>query len=237
MKQLVKSLARSCGYEIRSINRSPPNLIDFLDSRQVDLVFDVGANIGQFAMGLRQLGYTGDIVSFEPVRSAFDILQQNAAADPKWVAYNLGLGERAEEVNIQVSEATVYSSILPQTDEAVRFDSRTRTVRVEKITLTTLDEIARPFVGRNPFLKVDTQGFERQVLAGAKEMLKTLKGVQLEVPIVHLYRNTWTLREAIDRMAEEGFIISQIAPVIFCVTDPVSFMEIDCVFRPTNSRT
>jgi FkbM family methyltransferase len=232
MKQLMKWLARSFGYEIRKIDSGrPPNLVDFFDSREVDLVFDVGANTGQFAMGIRQMGYGGDIVSFEPIRSVFEVLHQNAVRDPNWKAYQLGLGAVAGEIDIHVAEFTVYSSILHQSDEASKFDSGTRTVRIEKITLSTLDEMARPFSARNAFLKIDTQGFERQVLAGAKETLKNVKGVQVEVPIVHLYQNNWSLREALDRMAEEGFVICQIAPVVFRANDPASLMEIDCVFR------
>jgi hypothetical protein len=85
------------------------------------------------------------------------------------------------------------------------------------------------------FLKSDTQEFERTVLKGAKSLLSRLWGIQLELPIVHVYQGTWTLPQAIEYMHENGFVISQIHPASFLLRDDkVSLWEIDVTFRRFN---
>ena len=54
----------------------------------------------------------------------------------------------------------------------------------------------------------------------------------MELPIVHLYQGTWQFHEAIEFMADAGFVPAQIHPVNFHSTDRVSLIEVDCLFRP-----
>jgi FkbM family methyltransferase len=230
-RQFRRGLQRF-GYDLRRTeNFEVPNLFDFLVSRQVDLVLDVGANTGQFATNLRNAGYAGDIVSFEPVYRVFEQLAKNAALDPNWKTAYLALGAVSGRRKINVSDNTVFSSFREQSSVATRWSPDTAVVRTEEVEVATVDEILEPFRGRSVFLKIDTQGYERQVLEGARACLKVASGVQLELPIVHFYRNTWSLSEAIDFMWKAGFIVSQIAPVNFHKEDRVSLVEVDCVFR------
>lgn len=227
-KKWVKATLRRFDYDIV---RSEPRLIDFLRSRNIDLVLDVGANAGQFGQSLRNAGFDGEILSFEPVRAVFDKLQQSAQGDEKWQARNLALGAAAGRATINVSEDTVFSSILPQTAVAQEFDPAAVVKRTEEIEVATLDDIFQPFQRRNAFLKIDTQGFERQVLDGGVASLAVIKGVQLELPILHLYANTWSLSEALEYMRQRNFVVSQMRPTNFLKADPVSLVEVDCIFR------
>jgi hypothetical protein len=59
-------------------------LHNFLRTRQIDLVVDGGANLGQFAESIRNKGYRGRIHSFEPVGYVFDALQERASNDVHW---------------------------------------------------------------------------------------------------------------------------------------------------------
>jgi hypothetical protein len=88
-----------------------------------------------------------------------------------------------------------------------------------------------PFEGKNVFLKIDTQGFEQRVLEGARRSLEHICGLLLELPIVHLYENTWTFREALAYLENAGFVLSQVQPTNYLTVDPVSIVELDCVFR------
>jgi hypothetical protein len=63
-------------------------------------------------------------------------------------------------------------------------------------------------------------------------MVPTLKGILMELPIVHLYEGTWRLHEAIEYMSSAGFVPAQIAPVNYHSADRVSLCEVDCLFRP-----
>ena len=213
-----------------------PGLLAFLESRGVDLVFDAGANEGQFGLWLRECGYAGRIVSFEPVRAMFEVLEARAEADGNWDAYRIALGETPGGAAINVSELSVFSSLLAHRDTATSFDPAAAPVRTEEIEIATLDHFAVRYAGARAFLKSDTQGSERQVLLGAEATLPTLWGVQRELPIVHFYAGAWTIAETIAFMSERGFVVAQMHPVNYHPADPVSWVEADCVFRRADPR-
>jgi Methyltransferase FkbM domain len=143
----------------------------------------------------------------------------------------MALGETAGTTEINVSEASVFSSILPQRPAATAFSSQAAVVRVESIRLARLDDVfAELPQSKFPFLKIDTQGYERQVLSGAEKCLARFVGVQMELPIMQLYEGTWRFHEAIAFMSERGFEISNLMQVNYDPTDTASLVEVDCIF-------
>ena len=107
-------------------------------------------------------------------------------------------------------------------------------VRVETVQIETLDTIFSEVSDSRAFLKIDTQGFEQNVLNGGKHVLPFPLGVQLELPLIHLYQGTWKFDEALRFMREAGFTLSQMRPVTYYSEGPVSLLEVDCVFRRTD---
>lgn len=231
VKERLKSIVRSTGYEIRQRH---PDLAQFLRSRSVNLVLDVGANEGQFAQELRLRGYTGKIVSFEPVAEAFKQLQQNCASDKNWDCRKMAVGDSTGTIEINVSKNTAMSSIVCQTDVGRNSIYDADVIRVDAVQITTLDAIFSEYTDNCVFLKIDTQGFEQTVLKGGKHSLPLLLGVQLELPLIHLYQGTWKFDEALRFMREAGFTLNQMRPVTYYSEDPVSLLEVDCVFRRTD---
>jgi hypothetical protein len=94
--------ARRYGLDVRESSKHP-NLVDFINDRKIDVVLDVGANAGQFGQKLRDFGYRGAIVSYEPVLSAFEDLERIAEADNKWTAHNFAIGAESGELKIHIS--------------------------------------------------------------------------------------------------------------------------------------
>jgi FkbM family methyltransferase len=206
-------------------------LIAFLEHRGIDTVLDVGANDGQFASSLRSMGYEGRIVSFEPISAVFAQLSDRAARDERWVVRQLALGARAEEAQINVSQNSVYSSLLPLTPLATEFDTHAAVVRSETVRVARLDDIFSEFAGGRVFLKIDTQGFEQAVLEGGPQALTTILGVQLELPVEHLYVDVWSLEDALAFMRGKSFVPAQIHPVNMLSDDPTAAIEFDVLFR------
>ncbi|MBY0511047.1 MAG: FkbM family methyltransferase [Rhodospirillaceae bacterium] len=108
---VVQNFFHGFGYELSRT----PHAQDFLSSRQVDLVLDVGANLGQYARGLRAQGYKGRIHSFEPIKAVHEKLAASAAGDAMWDVSNCAVGAAPGRADINVSDYTVYSSIRPTT--------------------------------------------------------------------------------------------------------------------------
>ena len=228
---LVRSIVRRVGL---AADPRPPDVAAFLRSRDVSTVFDVGANTGQFGQSLRRLGYRGRIVSFEPLRDAFRQLEAKAARDPLWSAHCCALGQTRGRAVIHVSAASDFSSLLMQRHTATDHAPQAANVGTEEVAVAMLDDFLGGFERERCFLKIDTQGYERQVIAGGRRAMGLLCGVQMELPVIHLYEDVWTLSQAVDHMGALGFVICQVAPVSYHSLDPCSVIELDCTFRVRN---
>ncbi len=234
MTSFIRRLLWRYGFDVRRV-RNVPDVRGFIEDRQIDIILDVGANVGQFGASLRRQGYGGKIVSFEPVLSAFQELAARAEADGNWEAYNVALGAAPGEAAIHVSDYSVFSSILTLTRAATEFDRHAAVGRKETITVRTLDDVAANLSG-NILLKIDTQGYEKQVLQGGRRTLSRVKGVLMELPIIQLCEGNWQFYEALEFMASAGFVPAQIHPINYHSKDRVSVVEVDCLFRPRDRR-
>jgi len=100
IKNMARRSIRALGYDLK---QRRPDLVDFLRSRDINVVLDVGANRGQFGARLRADGYSGSIVSFEPASEPFRELMLRAEVDEKWEAHKIALGEIPGRANLNVS--------------------------------------------------------------------------------------------------------------------------------------
>ncbi|HWF63306.1 MAG TPA: FkbM family methyltransferase [Rhizomicrobium sp.] len=228
----MKKALTKAGYQV---TRSRPTRNDFLISREIDTIVDVGANIGQFGKEVRSEGFRGRIFSFEPIPQVHRILSQNLAHDPQWRSYCVGLSDKRGSALINVSSKTVFSSLQPIRSAALDFDVDAAAVSRQEITLSRLEDFDQEIGGRRVFLKIDTQGHEQKVLRGAGEILERLHGIQLELPISALYEETWTIAEAMAWMRSSGFLPTSFCPVNYHHRDPMAIVEVDCIFRRFNS--
>jgi FkbM family methyltransferase len=180
---------------------------------RIDFVLDVGANGGQYGHFLRKIGFTGDILSFEPLSSAFAALERAASGDPRWRARRLALGDTAGTAVLNVAQNSESSSMLPMLSAHLEAYPDSRYVGKEEVPMATLEDIITAVpADRNLFLKVDTQGYERRVVDGAGSALARIRGVQLEMSLVPLYQGEALMPEIVTFMAERGFTLMSIEP-------------------------
>lgn len=221
VKQGMKQLLNSAGIEAHRFhpNSSPlARLIAALRHSHVDLVIDIGANEGQFATELRTGGYSGRIVSFEPLSSAHGRLSQARGDDTAWHVHpRCALGDRPGEVELNIAGNSDSSSILPMLMSHSSAVPESAYIGHESAPLITLDSVA-PFYlegAQAPFLKIDTQGYEWHVLDGALTTLPKVRGIQMELSLVPLYEGQRLWRECIERLEVEGFVLWALQPVFF----------------------
>ncbi|MEU8980274.1 FkbM family methyltransferase [Streptomyces sp. NPDC058467] len=202
-----------------------------LDRYEVNCVFDVGANSGQYGRQLRRLGYTGRIVSFEPTAEAFAKLRKAAEGDPEWAVHHLGLGREDATRSIHVGWNTMNSLLPPSEygkDRYKRF-AKTRTEDIEIRRLDGLmDKALDGLTDPRPYLKMDTQGYDLEVFAGAGDRVADFVAMQSEVATLRLYEGSPRMGEAIAVYEESGFEITGMYPVSReAATGRV--VEFDCV--------
>jgi FkbM family methyltransferase len=174
--------------------------LEVIQSRQFDLVLDVGANEGQFGRELRKSGYIGKIISFEPVKEAFDVLKERADKDGSWECHNMALGRQNGSALINVHEDSRLSSFLQHKD----LSSRQTTVVMRR-----LDDFLAEFasVPGKIFLKLDTQGFEMEILEGVGSWWDRISGALVELSIEPLYDGQVPIEKMIARLKLHGLLL------------------------------
>ena len=237
-RRRVKGLARQFGVDIvrfhpeASVSAQVLAVLRHLD---IDLVLDVGANTGQYGQSLREAGYRGRIVSFEPLTSAHAALQRNTAGDVRWTIHpRCAIGDRDCEITINIAGNSVSSSVLPMLAKHAEAAPESRYVGRETVPLSRLDSAAAAYLpnARGVYLKIDTQGFEAPVLAGAAEMLLRCRAVQLELSLVPLYEGQQLWQHFLSEFAAKGFELWTLLPG-FVDVESGRTLQTDAIFvRP-----
>jgi FkbM family methyltransferase len=212
-KAAVKRVLRAFGLQLTRY-RSPPTdpLAVLLRRYGVDCVLDVGANIGQSGQYFRAIGYTGKLVSFEPVSFLFESLATRAASDPAWIVERLALGEAAGQLEINVSGGHAgASSILAMTQNVLANAPDQQVVAREQVVVDTLDAVLHRHYprGDRAFLKLDVQGYEDLVLQGGLREIARVVGMKIEMSMVENYAGEKLLTSMIPRLYELGFRVTQ----------------------------
>ncbi len=182
----------------------------------VDLIFDVGANIGQYGQDMRTGGYKGKIVSFEPIASAHAQLLLSAARDPLWTVHpRCALGDHEEKKILHIANNLVSSSLLPMCEAHKLAAPNSYYNAEENVDIHTLDHVAPYYLQstKAPFLKLDVQGYESNVLEGAVQTLPKLRGVIVELSMLTLYEGQELWQSIIYRLENAGFTLWAIHPV------------------------
>jgi FkbM family methyltransferase len=206
---------------------------ELLSSRDINVVLDVGGHEGGFGTFLRGVHYEGPIVSFEPVAGSVEALERIAAEHPPWIVHKLALGERDEEAAMTVFHQTVLNSLhRPSEYGLAEFPDSFQEDHEETVQVRRLDGFLRewdpPVEDPRMLLKIDVQGSEWEVLAGAEECLDDFTAVQVEAAVKPFYEGVRPWWDVVRLLGERGFAMSGVFPV---TRDRLMrIIEVDCVF-------
>ncbi|MCA9674629.1 MAG: FkbM family methyltransferase [Myxococcales bacterium] len=212
----VRRLLRRAGVDVvrYASGKEAARLMSVFGRLGVDLVLDVGANRGQYAIALRREGYRGNIASFEPGIEAFRQLAMAARDDARWSTHNVAVGDRSATVTLHVSADSTSSSVLTAAELLTASAPGTRAIERHSVQQHRLDDLAYARVERSQgvFLKIDAQGYEHQVLKGSPEILRRALGLQVEMSLAQLYKDQHTYLDVLTWLGERGFSLFDILP-------------------------
>jgi FkbM family methyltransferase len=210
LNSFLQRAARKIGYDVVYFDR-----IRLLRQFGINLIFDVGANIGQYGAEMRYLGYRGRIVSFEPLLREFKSLADRCKRDKRWEATNCALGDRDGVADIHISGNSMSSSLLRMLPLHLSAAPESQYTCDETVKITTLDAIFTKYYKPSDrvLLKLDTQGYEYMVLQGAINSLPLIIGIQIEMSLVPLYDGDKQLGEMTSYLTNLGFSLMSIEPV------------------------
>lgn len=185
-----------------------------LDTYEIDTILDIGANVGQYATMARRAGYAGRIISCEPLTGAYGQLAGRARRDDQWSVLRTAVGREPGTTTINVSANSFSSSVRPMTDAHLTNAPGSEYIGTETVDVTTVAELVKEhsLVPGRTLLKIDTQGFEDEVLAGAGDHLDEFAAIQLELSMVELYQGQSLFDDHYALMREHGFRLHIIEP-------------------------
>lgn len=194
-------------------------------------VIDVGANVGQFSVAVSKGFPNAALFPVEPDPSTADVLRKNVTPS---VASNItvtAVGERVGTIEFQVNADSQVSSVLPLGDDRKQSFPSSSVQRTMSVPLTTLDAL---FGGRplpSPvLLKIDVQGYEDKVIAGAAVFLQSVRWVLMEVSFARLYEGEKDFPTMLALMAGHGFRF--VRPLNFhTVGKSGAIIEMDALFE------
>jgi len=234
-KTLTLHTIRKLGFDLRRYRpatSTDAQLIAMLLTHNVNLIFDIGANAGQFANQIRAAGYGGRIVSFEPLSIPWQKLLIASNSDPLWeIAPQGACGNEDGEIEIHIAGNSVSSSILEMLETHSKAAPNSSYIGSEKVPMRRLDTLAPDYLspGSVPFIKIDTQGFEDRVLQGAPDLLAKATGLQLELSLIPLYDGQRLYQEIIVQLNALGFELWSITPA-FIDQSSGRLLQIDATF-------
>ena len=234
-KKLRKLINRYLGIDIVRYSTNPSTVCWNILKRDIDLVLDVGANVGQYAGFLFGAGYKGKIVSFEPLSQEHGQLLRKSAANSRWiVAERCAIGDTEGEIEMHVSSNSLSSSPLPMTDQLMQASPESVTIGKETVKLHRLSAIAAPYLenAKAPFLKIDVQGYEDRVLKGALEILPRMQGIEIELSFAPLYKDQMLFAEMISMIESMGFYLHDLKP--FFEDKSGRVLQAEALFFKTN---
>lgn len=237
LKDLIRAGLHALGFEIyrypKGCEQLEAHLRLLVPSRGIDVLFDVGANRGQFAAQLQRIHPAIRIHSFEPHPAAYATLQARAANHPHWHVHAFGLGRSARRAELTCYATDAFSSVLPINSLGQqRFPTELRAISSVEIELRTLADVLERDLGgdcgNRPMLKLDTQGLDLDVLMGAGSWLDRFDVVVTEASLRPIYERAAPFRDIAYLLTARGFALSGFFPV--SRASDLSIIEADAVF-------
>jgi FkbM family methyltransferase len=199
IKKLILSILGKMGY---SLSKAPIIVkgikVDFnffakhqwLTQFQFHTILDIGANTGQFASKIRLLFPDAFIYSFEPIPEIFDILSMRFSKDLKLKAFNFGLGMETGKFDFFQNDFSDSSSLKAMKELHKKSFPQTRNEKKIQVDVESLDKISDTLNLDLPMLiKIDVQGFERQVILGGMNTIQKASVLIVEVSFYDLYED------------------------------------------------
>jgi FkbM family methyltransferase len=186
----IRRFVRQCGFDVVHYNPLRPLLL----KHGVDLVLDVGANEGQTYDWLRQTGYDGKIVSFDPNPTIFAALNRKPGVN--WEKQQLALSSTSGEAEFFATDETGWSGLHRPLSKPTRDRFKVRTERLDKIW---------SWDAHSAFLKIDTEGHDLEVVRGAAGVLDKISLIMVETVLDLRYEGEPTFCEVVQGLAEFGF--------------------------------
>jgi FkbM family methyltransferase len=224
LKKLIKQWLSRRGYTL-SARKYIPQFVDYREdilqlkpARPIEIIFDVGANVGNTVVDFYEAFPSSEIHAFEPVMETYRQLLVRTGMLRRVQPYHCALGAIPKTAKIVTQKQSEWNSLVGAINRA-----EDEHAHVEEVRIKTIDEVCREkAIHRIDILKTDTEGYDLEVLQGGRDMLASggIMFVVCEVGFDHddiRHTSFWGVSEA---LYSSGFGFWGLYDVNHCVDLP-----------------
>lgn len=182
--------------------------VSVLHNLDCELVVDIGANRGQFALVARNCFPKARIISFEPLPGPAKLYRHVFRNDSSVLLHEAAIGPVSENCSMHVSARDDSSSLLPISERQSEIFPGTDEIGTVNVHVAPLHEFIKEedIIGA-ALLKMDVQGFEMEALLGCESLLSGFEWIYCECSFVELYSGQKLAADVIEWLASKGFRI------------------------------
>lgn len=205
--------------------------------RDISVVFDIGANVGDVSLYLLHYFSQATVFGFEPCSATYERLLSNvkkAGYQERFRPFRLGFYDEETEGTLQVTSAHGANSLVAAGDEYRRMNPHVTTIATEQIPLMRLDDfVSREGIQHIDLVKIDVEGVEQQVLrGGAETFARKVETVVMEVSFVRCPRQDGEYIRLFQLLHDYGFAPAEIYDISHAESAKAwKLAQFDCVFR------
>jgi FkbM family methyltransferase len=172
---------------------------------KIDVVLDIGANVGKYAATIRAVLPKAKIYCFEPIPDCASQIRKLMKGDSNLTICNYGLGSEDKDLFLNVNEHSPSSSFLEMSDEHKAAFPFTEDSKKISLKVKRLDDLDLQLHDKNVFVKIDVQGFEKEVILGGKNTFSNVKAIVVELSFSELYKGQSLFSEINEMLVNLGF--------------------------------
>ena len=224
MRHYIQRLLKKYGFLLKRRTLGELDEIDqfvgLLNTLDVDLILDVGANSGQFAQKLIEEGVKRQLLSVEPQASLQSALVHKAKRHTNWdIAPPVALGANEETGIINISNNSYSSSLLPMNKAHLDAAPDSRVINSQKVQIMTAKELIKKTYFDKQLnsiaLKIDTQGYELNIITGCSDIMEHIVIIYTEMSLVQLYEGAPDFKELYLILAQFDFELVGLHPEFY----------------------
>ena len=173
-------------------------IIKSLQNSSIETIIDVGAHKGEFIASVLKINSVNKIFGFEPQKKIFNILSKKFLYNKKIYLKNIAIGKRKENKIMKINKLSETSTLSDINNNSLFFKiknlllfKKNSIISKQKVYVNTLDSFFKKkfLINNNILLKIDTEGYELNVLKGFKKKLCNVKYILIENQFSYMYKN------------------------------------------------